>query len=57
MTGLSKLLLVVGILSILGGIALRITMIPLVISGFPIKPSTLLIGANTCFLLAILFKK
>jgi hypothetical protein len=57
MKNLNKLLIVVGIILILAAIVVRVGMIPIIVSGRSIKPSSMLIVANTAFLLALLTKK
>ncbi len=54
MTNVSKLFVVIGCLLILVALVLKST---LVIVMMPAKPISLVILANTAFLLAILFKK
>ncbi len=57
MTKLSKLLVVIGCLLILLAVALRVTMVPMVVAAKAIKPSSALILANTALLLALVLKK
>jgi hypothetical protein len=57
MKNLNKLLIVVGIILILAAIVVRVGMIPIIVSGSMIKPSSMLIVANTAFLLALLTRK
>ena len=57
MNNLTKLLIAVGIILILSAVVLRVTMIPIIVSGMKIKPSSMLIVANTAFLLALLTRK
>ncbi|MBL7081780.1 MAG: hypothetical protein ISS44_04365 [Candidatus Omnitrophica bacterium] len=57
MTNTSKLFIAIGCLLILAGIALRVSLLPIVITGRTIRPISLVILANTSFLLAILFKR
>jgi hypothetical protein len=48
---------IVGFLLILAALILRISQIPIIISAKALKASSLLILANTSFILALLFKK
>jgi hypothetical protein len=57
MKGLVKLFVLVGILLIVLACIMRLTWLPIVISGKPIKASSLLILANTSFLFALLSRK
>jgi hypothetical protein len=57
MTKLSKLLVVVGCLLILLAVALRVTLVPVMVGAKTIKHSSVLILANTALLLALVLKK
>ena len=57
MKNLGKLLIVVGVVVILAAIIVRVGRIPVIVSGKSIKASSMLIVANTAFLLALLIKK
>jgi hypothetical protein len=57
MTNLSKLLVVLGCLLLFAGIVVRITWLPIMVTGSPIQSISLVILANTSFILACLFKK
>ena len=57
MTIISKLLIGIGCLLILAAVVLRLTWFPIVVATRPIQSISLVILANTTFLLAILFKK
>ena len=52
-----KLFTVIGCLLLLAAVVLRITWFQIVIAGKPIQAISLVILANTSFLLALLFKK
>ncbi|MCM8758143.1 MAG: hypothetical protein NC900_05355 [Candidatus Omnitrophica bacterium] len=57
MNTLSKILVILGFFLIIWALVLRVGLIPFLISTKPIKPSSLLILANSCFILAVFFKK
>jgi hypothetical protein len=57
MTNLTKLFLTVGCVLLLVAMVLRITWFPIIVSARPIHYASLLILANTSFILACLFKK
>lgn len=57
MKGLSGVLVLLGFVFLIVAVFVRVAWVPLVISGQPIKASSLLILANTSFILALLFKK
>ena len=57
MTKISKLFIVIGCLLILAAVVLRITWFPIIVATRPIRSISLVILANTAFLLALLFKK
>jgi hypothetical protein len=57
MTKVSKLFTIIGCLLILAAVVLRIALVPIIISERPIQTISLLILANTAFLIALLFKK
>lgn len=57
MANTTKLFIVIGCLLILIALVLKIAGLPLVIAARPIRPISLVILANTSFLLALLSKK
>lgn len=57
MKGLSVILVLLGFVFLIAAIVVRVTWLPIVISGHPIKASSLLILANTAFILSLVFKK
>jgi hypothetical protein len=57
MKGLSGIMVLLGFVFLIVAVFVRVAWFPLVISGQPIRASSLLILANTSFILALLFKK
>ena len=57
MTNMSKVFIALGCLLILAAVVLRLTWFPIVVTTRPIQSISLVILANTAFLLALLFKK
>jgi len=57
MINLTRLFITVGCLLLLLAVVLRITWIPIIVSARPINLLSLVILANTCFILACVFKK
>lgn len=57
MKNLSKWLVVIGCALLLLAVVSRLTWIPIIVSGKAIKYISLIVLANTCFLLAVLSKK
>ncbi len=57
MKGLSGILVLLGFVFLIVAIVVRVAWFPIVITGQPIKASSLLILANTAFILSLVFKK
>ena len=57
MKNLGKLLIAAGIILFLIAVIVRVGRIPVIVSGKSIKASSMLIVANTAFLLALLTRK
>ena len=57
MTNLTKMFVAIGCLLLLVAVVLRFAIYPIIIATRPIKPSSLLILANTAFILGVFFKK
>ncbi|MCD6080245.1 MAG: hypothetical protein J7J54_02190 [Candidatus Omnitrophica bacterium] len=57
MKGLSGILVLLGFVILIVAVVVRVAWFPIVISGQPIKASSLLILANMAFILSLVFKK
>ena len=53
----SKILVIIGLLLLLVALAVRINLFPIMIASDTVKGSSLIILANTAFILALLTKK